>query len=384
MGCTKLKYQNFSFLEVIHQKNATAFKKNRFNGDHLGNVRLSYSDNILKNGIIEQNEIIEENNYYPFGLKHKGYNSNVSSNGNSTAQKYKYNGKELQDELGLNLYSMDFRQYDPAIGRWNSIDPITHFSMSTYTAFDNNPVFWADPSGADPKLDELINKIWNNTPDDGLVYHYDNQGEQTGTSDPNETSESITYSFKGNGKHELTLNTTSTYTTYSTNPLTGERIRKVTYKHTSVTIYLLLKRDNNSGYISGSYEILQSSEDVVIISNTDDYLSKVDSDANINKPVKIGLYSLTKSEGGLELIKQVKFLRKLNADNGSVNANYLNVAETNLSAILGYGGVATTVAAMAGKDKRFYLFVAAAGAGNSVGNEIRKNNIRKSAVIWER
>ena len=39
-------------------------------------------------------------NYYPFGLKHKGYNNVTSANGNSTAQKYDYNGKEFQDELG--------------------------------------------------------------------------------------------------------------------------------------------------------------------------------------------------------------------------------------------------------------------------------------------
>ncbi len=51
--------------------------------DHLGNIRLSYSDNVLKNGTVAQNEIIEENNYYPFDLKHKGYNTYVSPNGNS-------------------------------------------------------------------------------------------------------------------------------------------------------------------------------------------------------------------------------------------------------------------------------------------------------------
>jgi len=43
---------------------------------------------------------------------------------------------------------MAFRQYDPAIARWTSVDPVTHFSMSTYTGFDNNPVYWSDPSGA--------------------------------------------------------------------------------------------------------------------------------------------------------------------------------------------------------------------------------------------
>ncbi|REC70385.1 RHS repeat-associated core domain-containing protein, partial [Chryseobacterium elymi] len=36
--------------------------------DHLGNVRLSYFNNGI--GI----EVLEENNYYPFGLKHEGYN----------------------------------------------------------------------------------------------------------------------------------------------------------------------------------------------------------------------------------------------------------------------------------------------------------------------
>ncbi len=63
--------------------------------------------------------------------------------------KRKYNGVELEEALGLDLYEMDFRQYDPAIARFTGIDPVTHHSMSTYTAFDNNPVFWADPSGAD-------------------------------------------------------------------------------------------------------------------------------------------------------------------------------------------------------------------------------------------
>ncbi len=61
---------------------------------------------------------------------------------------YKYNAKEFQDELGLNMYAMDMRQYDPAIARWVVHDPIVHFYQSPYSAFDGNPVFWADPSGA--------------------------------------------------------------------------------------------------------------------------------------------------------------------------------------------------------------------------------------------
>ena len=29
---------------------------------------------------------------------------------------YKYNGKELQTELGLNMYDMEMRDYDDALG----------------------------------------------------------------------------------------------------------------------------------------------------------------------------------------------------------------------------------------------------------------------------
>ena len=133
-------------------KETTGFKYVYQYKDHLGNIRLSYSDSD-NNGTISQSEIIEENNYYPFGLKHKGYNSNVSANGNSVAQKFKYNGIELEESLDLNLYEMDVRSYDPAIGRFTGIDPITHHSMSTYTAFDNNPIFFADPSGGNSRSD---------------------------------------------------------------------------------------------------------------------------------------------------------------------------------------------------------------------------------------
>ncbi len=64
---------------------------------------------------------------------------------NETVYDYKYNGKEWQDELSLNMYDMDMRQYDPAIARWVVQDPVVHFDYSPYSAFDNNPVFWADP-----------------------------------------------------------------------------------------------------------------------------------------------------------------------------------------------------------------------------------------------
>jgi hypothetical protein len=47
------------------------------------------------------------------------------------------------------MYAMDMRQYDPAIGRWVVQDPVVHYEYSPYSAFDNNPIVFADPSGAD-------------------------------------------------------------------------------------------------------------------------------------------------------------------------------------------------------------------------------------------
>lgn len=126
--------------------------------DHLGNIRLTYTEDPVSGALT----VLEQSHYYPYGMKHSNYNEArhdyrqgeggiyaVIRAVDRSNYQYKYNGKEYQDELGLNVYDMDLRDYDPATGRWTGIDPVTHHNMSPYNAFDGNPVFWADPSGTD-------------------------------------------------------------------------------------------------------------------------------------------------------------------------------------------------------------------------------------------
>jgi hypothetical protein len=109
--------------------------------DHLGNVRLSYTKNPSTNVL----DIIEENNYYPFGLKHNGYNVDNFQ----PEYKYRYQSQEFQDELGLNIYFFKFRMSDPAIGRFLQIDPLspTYAHNSTYAFAENNVTSGTDLEG---------------------------------------------------------------------------------------------------------------------------------------------------------------------------------------------------------------------------------------------
>jgi RHS repeat-associated protein len=155
--------QFFPHAEGYVTKQGSSFKYVFQYIDHLGNVRLSYT----KNETTGNSDIIEENHYYPFGLKHLGYNTTVLASGNMEAQKYKYNGKEFQDELDLNLYDYGARNYDPAIGRWMNIDPLAELApnVTPFRYGFNNPLVFTDPTGmyeeehnpaADPDYDDWI------------------------------------------------------------------------------------------------------------------------------------------------------------------------------------------------------------------------------------
>ncbi len=87
--------------------------------------------------------------YYPFGMAMEGRFGSVGN------YRYGFNGMEKDDEVkgAGNSYTTEFRQLDPRTGRWWSTDPITHPQYSPYSTFDNNPIYYSDPSGADSETD---------------------------------------------------------------------------------------------------------------------------------------------------------------------------------------------------------------------------------------
>ncbi len=57
---------------------------------------------------------------------------------------YKYQGQERQDELNLNWDSFKWRNYDFAIGRFMSVDPLAEdYSYNSTYAFAENKVIWS-------------------------------------------------------------------------------------------------------------------------------------------------------------------------------------------------------------------------------------------------
>jgi RHS repeat-associated protein len=98
--------------------------------------------------------VSQENHYYPFGMALSGVAVNTTAQPQGSKAQFN-DGSELQDELlgsEQGIYSTFYRNYDPATGRFQSVDPMAdkYAAGSPYAFSFNDPVNFNDPYGDDP------------------------------------------------------------------------------------------------------------------------------------------------------------------------------------------------------------------------------------------
>jgi RHS repeat-associated protein len=109
----------------------------------MGALKLSY---------YEQERDLEINSIFLLGAVEK--NALIEKKRVSSSR-YGFNGMEKDDEVKGSTgssYSTYFRQYDPRLGRWLSIDPKALPYESPYVSMANNPIKYMDPLG-----DKIVN-----------------------------------------------------------------------------------------------------------------------------------------------------------------------------------------------------------------------------------
>jgi RHS repeat-associated protein len=103
-----------------------------------------FFDDLAVNHI--KNPVIQSDDYYPFGLTMAGL---AYKRLGSQKNKFKYNGKELQDDLDLNWYDYGARMYDASVGRWWVVDAMVekYYAWSPFNYTVNNPIKYIDLDG---------------------------------------------------------------------------------------------------------------------------------------------------------------------------------------------------------------------------------------------
>ena len=113
--------------------------------DHLGSIRAIVDGS---------GRLLEENDYYAFGQRHPR-----SEQAQSLANRFKYNGKELQTVGGLGYLDYGARMYGQSLGQWFTTDPLSekYYGLSPYVYCGNNSINRITPDGMDDyRYDDYI------------------------------------------------------------------------------------------------------------------------------------------------------------------------------------------------------------------------------------
>ncbi len=176
---------------------------------HGGNAGAAWFDDLkIERKGAAKTVIVQENNYYPFGLEHKGYNNVVNGVENNYMT---FQGQERTEDLGLNVLEYKYRMHDPAIGRFWQIDPLAeNFPHNgTYNFSENRVIDAIELEG----LESYVvtgrafipqNKLSNPTPwGKSDSYKGDNRNYYSATSTAFRTEQSVRLNFDNNTSETL-------------------------------------------------------------------------------------------------------------------------------------------------------------------------------------
>jgi RHS repeat-associated protein len=139
--------------------------------ENLSSQAVWFDDLEIATGALPTALVVQETHYDPWGLELAGIGYNASGN---PEHDFKFQGKELVGDFGLGWYDFQWRQYDPVLGRFNSVDPMAHLMrrVSPFAFVFNNPLRFIDPDGMVPGdfYEENGNFIGNDGRQDGKVY----------------------------------------------------------------------------------------------------------------------------------------------------------------------------------------------------------------------
>jgi len=151
-------------LHIMDDQQRVAMVEHRMKGNdkssgpkHLIRYQLG---NHLGSSSIELNEtaqIISYEEYFPFGdTAYQATNCNLESNLESNPKRYRYIGKERDEENGFSYHGA--RYYVGWLGRWVTTDPIgIADSLNLFQYSNNNPIVFRDSNGAEAEPQTLWN-----------------------------------------------------------------------------------------------------------------------------------------------------------------------------------------------------------------------------------